>query len=77
MRDGWDGMRTEVMRGLLRQKFAAEPFRSQLLATRGAEIAEGNTWHDQFWGDCECRAHAAVPGENRLGRLLMELRAEL
>lgn len=77
MRDDWDQMRVEVMRGLLRQKFAAEPFRTQLLATGDAQIVEGNTWHDQLWGDCECSGHASEPGENLLGCLLMEIRSEL
>jgi ribA/ribD-fused uncharacterized protein len=77
MRDGWEDISVGVMRDLLRQKFAAEPFRSQLLATGDAEIVEGNNWHDQRWGDCECPAHVAEQGANLLGRLLMEIRAEL
>jgi ribA/ribD-fused uncharacterized protein len=77
MRDDWGDLRGAVMRDLLRQKFRVEPFRSQLLATGAAEIVEGNTWHDQLWGDCECPRHAAEPGENLLGRLLMEVREEL
>jgi ribA/ribD-fused uncharacterized protein len=77
MRDGWDELRVGVMRDLLRQKFAREPFRTQLLASGNAEIVEGNTWHDQLWGDCECPGHAAEPGENLLGRLLMEIRSSL
>lgn len=46
---------------------------------------EGNVWHDQHWGDCRCnrlalplrREACAERGANHLGRLLMELRAEL
>jgi len=32
---------------------------------------ERNYWRDTFWGFCGCR------GENHLGRILMDLRAEL
>jgi ribA/ribD-fused uncharacterized protein len=77
MRDGWDEMRVGVMRDLLRQKFTSEPFRSQLRSTGSRDIVEGNTWHDQLWGDCICEAHAPDPGQNLLGRLIMEIRAEL
>jgi ribA/ribD-fused uncharacterized protein len=77
MRPGWSEMRTGVMGELLRQKFAIEPFRSLLLATGDAEIVEGNAWHDQLWGDCTCPEHAATPGENLLGRLIMDVRREL
>lgn len=77
MRPGWEEERIEVMRGLLRAKFAAEPLRSMLLSTGDARLVEGNTWHDQTWGQCRCRVHAATPGRNLLGALLMEVRAEL
>jgi ribA/ribD-fused uncharacterized protein len=77
MRDGWTDLRFQVMRDLLRQKFRSEPFRSRLLATGAAEIVEGNTWHDQLWGDCECATHENQPGENLLGRLIMDVRSEL
>ena len=71
LRDGWDAMRLDVMRALLRQKFAREPFASRLLATGSVEIVEGNTWGDRFWGVYN------GAGENWLGRLLMDVRSEL
>lgn len=77
MRSTWEEERSEVMRDLLRAKFAAEPLRSMLLATGDTLLVEGNTWHDQTWGQCRCPRHAAVPGRNLLGQLLMEIRAEL
>ncbi len=42
-----------------------------LLATEDAEIIEGNTWNDTFWGVCD------NIGENNLGRILMKVREEL
>jgi ribA/ribD-fused uncharacterized protein len=70
-RDDWESIRIGVMKDLLRQKFGDEPFRSQLLATGTQELIEGNTWNDVFWGVCDGE------GENWLGKLLMEVRAEL
>lgn len=72
MRPEWDTLRVPVMRALLRIKFSATPLREQLLGTGLAELVEGNRWGDAFWGVDERRG-----GENVLGRLLMEVRAEL
>lgn len=68
LRPDWEDMKIDVMRQLLRQKFS-EPFLlSQLLATGTEELVEGNWWRDTFWGVCN------GVGENRLGKLLMEIR---
>lgn len=80
MRQGWnETVRYEVMADVLRAKFAYHPDRFWLLLGTGdAELIEGNDWHDQHWGNCLCeRPECAEPGQNRLGRLLMELRDEL
>jgi ribA/ribD-fused uncharacterized protein len=80
LRPGWDDtVRFEVMAAVLRAKFCCHPGRvDALLATGEALLVEGNTWHDQTWGDCRCgRTACAEPGANHLGRLLMELRDEL
>ncbi len=71
LREGWDGIRNEIMLGLLREKFAEDPWRAQLLATRPEDLVEGNTWGDTYWGVC------GGVGENWLGRLLMEVREEI
>jgi hypothetical protein len=42
-----------------------------LLATVDADLVEGNTWNDEFWGVCN------GSGENNLGRLLVKVREEL
>lgn len=72
LRADWDTIKIHVMRTLLREKFSQEPERSILLATGSEELVEGNWWHDRFWGQCPLGT-----GENWLGRLLMEVRAEL
>ena len=82
-------LKVAVMRFLLRQKFYAIPeLGRRLLATGDATLIEGNTWHDNFWGRCTAHArredcprfHPAVfarYGDNWLGRLQMQIRAEL
>ena len=40
-------------------------------------LIEGNTWHDNYWGDCSCNRCKSKSGENMLGILLMELRDKL
>lgn len=75
----WDTRRLKMMRLVLRAKFSDEHegLQEQLMATGHAHLVEGNTWHDQFWGDCRCAEHAGEPGKNFLGLFLMELRREL
>ena len=67
-----EDIKIPLMRSLLREKFVQEPERSILLATGDEELIEGNWWHDTFWGQCPLGT-----GENWLGRLLMEVRADL
>lgn len=80
LRPLWDStVRYQVMEDVLWAKFTCRPERvAALLRTGDAELVEGNTWHDQHWGDCCCvLPKCAAPGANHLGRLLMELRATL
>lgn len=79
LRPDWEAVKVQIMRELLAQKFPDEPvtLSDRLVDTEDAYLLEGNTWHDNFWGICSCRACAAISGENWLGRLLMERREEL
>ena len=73
----WDQRRLEVMEALLQQKFLEHPKLGKLLAETGdAVLVEGNHWHDNVWGNCTCPRCRGVVGENRLGKLLMKLRAQ-
>ena len=67
----WEQIKLEVMRDLLMQKFSQEPFRSQLIATGDCFIEETNWWGDVFWGVC------CGKGLNHLGRMIMDIRADL
>lgn len=73
MREDWECVKELFMQQYVVEKFKREPFRSQLLATGDEEIQEGNTWGDVFWG-VDLRTGQ---GENRLGKLLMKVRATL
>lgn len=68
----WDSTRGLVMAALIAQKFMPrEDLGRRLVATGDARLVEGNTWGDTFWGVCRGR------GENRLGEILMQRRAQL
>jgi len=69
--DYWERRKEGVMLDLLRQKFTHKDLREKLLATVLADLIEGNTWGDTYWGVCRGR------GENRLGKLLMQVRQEI
>ena len=68
LREDWEAIKIDIMRGLLRQKFAEKNHRKWLADTAPKELIEDNTWGDRFWGVCQGN------GENWLGKLLMEIR---
>lgn len=72
LREDWDIVKIDVMRGLLRKKFSQPHLRRFLLETGDRELIEGNFWGDRFWGESPLGV-----GENHLGKLLMEIRAEI
>lgn len=71
---GWDLMKVDIMRELLRQKFAEPKLRDKLIATGEMKLIEGNYWGDHFWG--VCTKPACPGGSNLLGKLLMQIRDE-
>ena len=71
LRADWEEIKLDVMLGVVRRKFRNPDLRQKLLDTDNAELVEGNTWGDSFWGVCEGR------GQNQLGRILMRVRAEI
>lgn len=73
MRPDWEEIKVGIMLDLLKQKFApGSALTRSLLGTGDAELIEGNTWHDQFWG-----VDQTGKGQNMLGQLLMAVRQEL
>ena len=74
MRPDWDDVRLNIMYDIVLAKFAQNPHLAEkLLATGDAELEEGNTWNDRFWGVCP---PGSGDGENHLGKTLMRIRAE-
>lgn len=71
LRPDWDRVKLTVMKVAVTRKFAIPELRELLLETGDLELIEGNHWNDQYWGVCNGR------GLNHLGRILMEVRAEL
>jgi ribA/ribD-fused uncharacterized protein len=72
LRADWEQVKVYIMRELIEKKFIAHtPMAARLLATGDAELVEGNTWGDMFWGVC------SGVGKNYLGKLLMERRTAL
>lgn len=76
LRPDWEEIKVPLMRYLTWRKFVVNAdLNHKLLATKGALLVEGNTWHDNFWGDCTCEKCNASAGQNHLGLILMELRS--
>ena len=72
LRSDWEAAKDDIMREALRAKFGQHPgLRSLLLETGDCELVE-HTKNDRYWGD-----GGDGTGKNRLGKLLMQLRAEL
>lgn len=71
----WDYKRNNVMMRCLLMKFLQnDELLGRLMATGDAVLIEGNTWHDNYWGDCHCEKCKDKPGSNMLGNMLMEIR---
>ena len=71
LRPGWEGIKIQIMENLVRQKFEKHPeLLQQLKDTGDAQLVEGNTWNDRFWGVCR------GTGRNELGKILMRVRDE-
>jgi ribA/ribD-fused uncharacterized protein len=76
LRPDWEEVKDELMWHLLLSKFSDSNLAKKLLEIRGVRLIEGNTWHDNYWGDCICGREACKEqGKNKLGTLLEDLRA--
>jgi N-glycosidase YbiA len=72
LRPDWERVKDEVMRRAVLAKFLRhDDLRAVLLSTGDAEIVE-HTANDSYWGD-----GGDGSGRNRLGEILMSVRAEL
>jgi ribA/ribD-fused uncharacterized protein len=81
LRDDWDDVKLHVMRGLIAEKFSANnpELVAELLKTGEADLIEGNSWGDTYWGVVTGGRKKALigQGQNNLGKLLMARRRQL
>lgn len=73
----WDSIKNEVMLTGLTEKFKIPELKALLINTGCLELIEGNTWHDNYWGNCTCPKCSNIPGKNTLGNQLMIVRQQL
>ncbi|QGF20201.1 hypothetical protein SEA_SIXAMA_22 [Gordonia phage Sixama] len=78
LREDWEQVKFGEMRKIVHAKFEVDlALIYALLSTNGHLLVEGNTWHDNIWGNCTCARCANVLGHNALGVILMETRLNL
>jgi N-glycosidase YbiA len=72
LREDWEQVKDDVMREVVRQKFLThQDIQKVLLGTGEEELIEATTY-DYYWG-CGTKK----TGKNMLGKILMEIRAEI
>jgi hypothetical protein len=72
LRRDWDSVKDQVMLAALRAKFTQHDDLREILLGTGDAILVEHTTNDAYWGDGRDGS-----GRNRLGQLLMQVRAEL
>lgn len=76
--ESWNDRREHVMAQGISFKFSiGSSLAQKLLQTGDEELIEGNTWHDNIWGNCICANCANIEGQNLLGKILMTQRTFL
>lgn len=72
LRPDWEVVKDAVMLQVVMEKFFQNaPLAKKLINTEYSALIEGNDWGDKYWGVCD------GVGENKLGKILMLVRAEL
>ena len=78
LRNDWELVKIRIMHAICYAKFSQnEDLAEKLLATGDEYLEEGTYWHDNCWGNCYCEKCKNITGENRLGKILMQVREEL
>lgn len=75
IRPDWEQIKDKVMLKGVREKFKLIDLRKKLLDTGDEYLQEGNFHGDKIWG-CVMENGVWV-GENRLGKILMQVREEI
>lgn len=71
LRSDWEQVKDSEMLSILRIKFLNPVLREKMINIGHAQLVEGNTWGDTYWGVCNGK------GQNMLGKLLMQVRDEI
>ena len=71
LRPDWEQVKLSVMESIVRKKFSLTSLAQKLVNTLPAQLVEGNTWGDRYWGVCN------GVGANHLGKILMKVRKDL
>lgn len=78
IRPDWEKVKEDIMYQLVFRKFKQnKKLRNKLFKTTGAILVEGNTWHDNEWGNCYCIHCSHIVGKNMLGKILVNVRRNL
>jgi ribA/ribD-fused uncharacterized protein len=78
LRKDWNTVKDRMMYDFVEQKFCYIPeLMHKLLATGDAILIEGNMWHDNYWGECQCMRCYELTAQNKLGEILMDIRRRL
>lgn len=73
IRNDWEYIKIGIMKDVLFSKFYNTKLEDKLIKTYPSILKEGNYWHDNFWGSCNCEK-CKDKGKNVLGKLLMDIR---
>ena len=78
LRPDWDTKKYNIMREIVYAKFSQNASLKKLLLNTGdATLIEGNHWHDNIWGKCDCANCKHKTQKNMLGVILMKTRSKL
>ena len=79
MIQGWENRKLSVMLSGLKMKFDQnKDIAEKLRSLKGYFLIEGNTWHDNYWGNCTCgKPSCKELGHNNLGLLLVLIRDKI
>lgn len=76
LRPDWEKIKDKWMMVIVKAKFDQNiHLQQKLLVTFPSTLVEGNYWHDNYWGNCLCDRCGQIEGQNRLGEILMDIRA--
>lgn len=69
----WEDRQDNIMYELLTIKFNNEELKQKLINTNDSYIEYINSWHENYWGICDCE-NCSDKNYNKLGIMLMKIR---